>query len=594
MKLQALDSVTARENLIAGKGIFDCDLQEIDISGLILPGLQIHNSRVGSLVADGAVFEGPVELAGTRVGLPPEAGRVPGPDSDIGSESILTSFRNAVFQDSASVIGSEFLGMADFTGCKFNGGAEFCETVFAEEAVFLNAYFAGRILFDGVKFAGRVDFSDSDFDEEASFRRARFEGETDFAEAEFVSAEFQDAWFGGNADLHATLFGGWADFSRTEFRSSLDFSRARFNRGADFCEAKFRASISFEASNFVQDCNFAEAEFHGLVDFDQVECQQHADFRDCSFAGPFTSRGATLGRIFLGRSVFGAAVDMSECTARELSLRGSTLECGLTLRRAEIETVSLEEARLGGPADFLETRFQGTAVFDQAHFADAWFKGVQFSGFVSFLSATFSGKGDFSQAEFLGTTCFLNASSEDLLLTWEQVRGSLRSERERDFEKARREYGLLKNLFERHNEYDDMDSAHRMFKRCERKAKQFSRKRPYRYLSKPLNALFLDLGSGYGTRPMNVGVFTLLTIAFFAMVYSMFSNQILLGGETAAGFQDLGFHLYYSFVVFISIGAENVHPDYHDWLKYVVAAEGFSGFFLMTLFVVTFTRKVIR
>ncbi len=595
MSLQALDSNDAIARISAGLEIRGCDLAEVDLSGLTLPGLQIINCSIGTFLANGAVFEGPVDFVGSTVGVSPSnVKRADGPETSSLPSTAAASFRNVVFRSPVRFTATTFHEFADFSATTFNNGADFCDATFEEKAEFLNAFFAGRIRFEKTRFAGQVDFSDSDFDEEASFRGARFEGDADFAEAEFVSAEFQDALFGAAADFRATLFGGWADFSRVAFHAALDISHARFDSGADFCEARFLANTKMESAIFGKDCNFAEARFSQDVNLDRVVWKQHADFRSCQFEGTFSCRGSTLDRGFFGRGVFQHWADLSEFNANELDFRETTFRTGLAMTRADLGNTTFEEAQVLGPADFTGSVFSAMANFQKAHLSDACFKSVQFSGPVTFQESTIAGKGDFNQAKFLGTTCFLNFSTADLLLSWEQVRGSLRSEATRNYDEARMEYGFLKNHFERHNEYDDMDNAHRMFKRCERKSKPFARGRPYRYFSKPLNALLLDLGSGYGTKPMNVGVLTLVTIVLFATVYAMFSQQIMLGGETAAGLQDFGFHLYYSFVVFISVGAENLHPDYLGWLKYVVAAEGFSGFFLMTLFVVTFTRKVIR
>ncbi|MBM4354939.1 MAG: hypothetical protein FJ109_14320, partial [Deltaproteobacteria bacterium] len=139
------------------------------------------------------------------------------------------------------------------------------------------------------------------------------------------------------------------------------------------------------------------------------------------------------------------------------------------------------------------------------------------------------------------------------------------------------------------NAYDDMDEAYRMFKRCSRKA----RTGVLAELLRPLDYCLLDMGAGYGTRPWNITVLVGALVTLFAGCYFAFSDQVLDGG-LRAGPQSFGYYLFYSLATFMTIGAENLHPDYQNWLKYVVAFEGFCGFFLMTLFVATFTRKVIR
>ncbi len=113
-------------------------------------------------------------------------------------------------------------------------------------------------------------------------------------------------------------------------------------------------------------------------------------------------------------------------------------------------------------------------------------------------------------------------------------------------------------------------------------------------MKKVFNLIILDLGSGYGTRPFNIALTTLIVILLFGVFYSFFSDQIIIGDPQTSPIKNLVFCIYFSFLSFVTLGAENLYPDYAGWLKYVVAAQAFLGFFLMTLFVATFTRKVIR
>ncbi|MDZ7375076.1 MAG: ion channel, partial [candidate division KSB1 bacterium] len=111
------------------------------------------------------------------------------------------------------------------------------------------------------------------------------------------------------------------------------------------------------------------------------------------------------------------------------------------------------------------------------------------------------------------------------------------------------------------------------------------------------NFLILDLGSGYGTRPMNIAITTLIIILLFGGIYYLGSDQIMVAGNPlslSSPIERLVFCLYFSAVSFVTLGAENLSPNYYSWLKYVVTFQAFLGFFLMTLFVATFTRKVIR
>ena len=73
-----------------------------------------------------------------------------------------------------------------------------------------------------------------------------------------------------------------------------------------------------------------------------------------------------------------------------------------------------------------------------------------------------------------------------------------------------------------------------------------------------------------------------------------FPGHIVSASGSLSLLQHVGLCIYYSFVTFVTIGAENVHPRYGGWMPLVVGLQGFSGLFLMTLFVATFTRKILR
>ncbi len=110
---------------------------------------------------------------------------------------------------------------------------------------------------------------------------------------------------------------------------------------------------------------------------------------------------------------------------------------------------------------------------------------------------------------------------------------------------------------------------------------------------------FIDLFCGYGERPVNVIIFSLILIFVCAIAY------FLLG--TTSGGEEMGFStsqnwttnvghflnsLYYSVVTFTTLGYGDITPV--GGSRLVAAIEAFTGSFTLALFVVVFVKKMTR
>ncbi|SDD39823.1 ion channel [Kordiimonas lacus] len=114
-----------------------------------------------------------------------------------------------------------------------------------------------------------------------------------------------------------------------------------------------------------------------------------------------------------------------------------------------------------------------------------------------------------------------------------------------------------------------------------------------------LTSKFIDLFCGYGERPLNVIIFSLILIFVCAIAY------FLLG--TTSGGEEMGFStsqswatnighflnsLYYSVVTFTTLGYGDITPVGAS--RFVAAIEAFTGSFTLALFVVVFVKKMTR
>lgn len=97
--------------------------------------------------------------------------------------------------------------------------------------------------------------------------------------------------------------------------------------------------------------------------------------------------------------------------------------------------------------------------------------------------------------------------------------------------------------------------------------------------------MFFNLLCGYGERPVRVVVSAVVAVFGLALIY------FAIGTLTPNAFLN---SLYYSAVSFTALGYGQWAPQPTGWVKGLGAFEAFTGVFMMALFLVTFTRKMIR
>ena len=126
-------------------------------------------------------------------------------------------------------------------------------------------------------FLGDVDFSRASFAYPihlrgafrgaVKFERTRFAERTSFSDAIFYgSADFQSSHFGHEALFVMTLFEKTANFTGTTFDRTAQVSGAGFRRDADFSSATFKDSAVFLATRFIRAIFFG-ASFGGMTQF---------------------------------------------------------------------------------------------------------------------------------------------------------------------------------------------------------------------------------------------------------------------------------------------------------------------------------------
>jgi hypothetical protein len=359
-------------------------------------------------------------------------------------------------------------------------------------------------------------------------------------------------------------------------------------------------------------------------------------FDGAAFAAEVSFTRCTLDRPYFNHATsFADDLCLSRSTLLFTRLRNVTvkgkLACDNIVARGQL---LIANSRFEGPVRFWEAQFRGWVELKQSEFvqeldmrsihADQGFlmTRCQCAGDVLFRGATVSKKWDgggsrfeklldFSKAKLNDFVylegieqgqrqrfAFANAVADRLLVRTAQLEDRLASELTGDHELAMREYALLKRCFASLHRFDEEDWAYYRFKVNQRRSRPRSWARPWTKAGQFFDWLLLDHGCGYGTNPYRAVGAAFLIIVLFGLVYAADVTSLPLdkapfegGKESLLNRVALG--LMTSVSVFTS-GLGSLRESAHGAMIIPLAAEALLGTLLWGLFIVAFSRKVIR
>jgi hypothetical protein len=359
-------------------------------------------------------------------------------------------------------------------------------------------------------------------------------------------------------------------------------------------------------------------------------------FNGANFAAEVTLTRCTLDRPRFNRpTAFADTFSLVGSTLNYVVLRNVTVkgkfDCGNAVCRGKLLVV---DSCFQGPVRFWETHFRGWTEFKHCEFlqeadlrsfhasegfvmskckfaADVLFRGSTVSKKFDANGSRFEAMLDFSKAKlhdfvYLESIeqgerqrfAFANALAERLLIRTEQLEGRLASELAGDHERAMHEYALLKRSFAALHRFDQEDWAYYRFKVSQRRCCNRSWLRPWTKVNQFLEWMLLDHGCGYCTNPYRAVRTGLVIMLAFGLLYAAGITTLRIekcpfegNSETLANRLVLG--LFTSVSVFTS-GLSGIRDAAIGWMNIPLIVEAFLGTLLWGLFIVAFSRKVIR
>ncbi len=318
---------------------------------------------------------------------------------------------------------------------------------------------------------------------------------------------------------------------------------------------------------------FGKVQFLGNLRMDNVVTESLCRFVDCEFHGTIRVWEARFkGWLELNKSTFHKKVDLRSFHADEgLQSSNSIFKDDLLLRGS---TVSKK-------LEFSGCQFNALVDFSKAKLHD-----------VIYLESIQQGP----QQCF----AFRNALFSRMLIGADQLEGRIAAENKKHHAEAAEEYGLLKRNFQILSRYDEEDWAFYRFKVNKRKARPTSWAKPWTMLFKACEYWFLDRGCGYGAKPFRAVATAMVLMTLFAVVYA-FGWQNFTIDQPPIPHQPMTypmnqalFGLLTSVSVFTA-GFTGEHlSNAQGWPLLPLAVEALMGTMLWGLFIVAFSRKVIR
>jgi hypothetical protein len=337
----------------------------------------------------------------------------------------------------------------------------------------------------------------------------------------------------------------------------------------------------------------------------------------CEFHNGLNLSGTVLNKTTLARTVIKGPLNLSFVVAKgKFLLSGCQFEGKINAWELHVDGwFDCKDCRFGDEVDMRSVHIdQGLNMRDCTFAKDVLLRGAVVHKKVELNGSRFEGILDLSKAKLHDFVyleqivpgpslrfAFLNAVAERIRVEPEQLEGRLASEETGRYEDAMHEYGILKRSFNTLHRFDQEDWAFYRFKVNQRRATRRSWLRPFSKLREFCDWLFLDLGCGYGTNPARAVRSALLIIVGFALIYLVGFDYFHVDEEKlpfpnlekAAWPNRILISVMISVSVFIS-GLSGIRDLAQSWMNVPIIIESLMGTLLWGLFIVAFSRKVIR
>ena len=235
-----------------------------------------------------------------------------------------------------------------------------------------------------------------------------------------------------------------------------------------------------------------DGDFH----LSQVNCSKHLQLTNVTIKGELVIHGG----------IYSSAVKFQQCRIYR------TFQC------SEVEFnggFSFEQSQVHDPILMTQCKFPEKAEFHSSQILqECSFKECRFEKGLSLDGSLFKGILDLETASFNGPISLRKTIADYLNISIINLTKPLQSQQEKDPQSNLEQFAFLLEHFRRKGNPAYQDWAFRNYQKSRRK--MLTLKNPLNWLRRPLDWILLDLGMGYGTRPL----MTLFNLLFVFLAYT--------------------------------------------------------------------------
>ncbi|RME78507.1 MAG: hypothetical protein D6785_11985, partial [Planctomycetota bacterium] len=435
--------------------------------------------------------------------------------------------------------------------------------------------FQGDGKFSGLICQGSVRMIHTEFQRGTFWLdRAMIHGNLECSDVSFSKGDFQKMTLEGQMRMDPVSFAKGVNFQKARFQGGSVFTGSTFEGVARFRGCHFLEYCDFSGTDFQDEAYFGEAHFHG------------AEFFKVCFGGPANFVRATFrefGRFRQGR--FEAdSVWTGVRVSGILFFEDIELMDTVNFQEGIFQKLEFQLVRFRSQVDFSSSIFEGPLSFHE----------TQVEGNILFHYCQFQSRADFKGASFHKGISFIGTEGNLFSLKRSQVEGHILAEIAHKWKEASWEYKRLKKIFEDLQEPEDAEWAHYHWKVAQRKAKMQNPYRPDLWIRAFFEWIFLDLGTGYGTKPGSILWLALGLILAFTFLYAYGCPKDFFNPSFPQEQMTINTALVLSFSTFSTSGTLGWTLRPSSLGAYLVITESLLGFFILLLFTVTFVRKMMH
>jgi len=306
----------------------------------------------------------------------------------------------------------------------------------------------------------------------------------------------------GEVRLNNTILENNVNFAGSEFNATADFSFSNFNKIADFSSSRFNRFAFFTSSGFENPADFHSTYFSNITYFSYSNFNDTTDFRFSNFNSPtyfWHSRFNSLADF--SSSYF---IDTAEFSNSQFNKPADFSSSAFN------SNVDFRFSNFNNTADFQNSKFNSNTSFSESVFSkEAKFNDVQFRGLTNFDSSQFKGDAFFENAIFKDTLSFKRTSYNKLYIRWYNIKNL--------FYDDSAYLALIKN-FKDLGYLEDSDNCYFQY-RTDRRGQDWKCAYPLEEPARKSIDFLSEWSYGYGTRPVNPFIGSLLLIGLFGFFW---------------------------------------------------------------------------